>query len=110
MPAVHVWTGRLSGGVTVLSGRIQNLVDGNLIPCHTIMLLYRIKHFYFSYDTFQPALHNILMGTKEVWSRPSTTYSRVADLGGHGRSKLPVCIYSSVFPSGKCMISGLFYG
>ena len=110
MPAVHVWTVILSGGVTVLSGRIQNLFDGSLVPCHTIMLLYRIKHFYFLYDTFQPALHKILVDTKEVWSRMNTAYARMADLGSHGRYKLPVCVYSSVFPSGKCMISGRFYG
>ena len=64
MPAVFVCTGRFSGGVLVLSGRTQNIVDGYCFLCRTILLLYNIKHLSLSYDTFQPALHNILMESK----------------------------------------------
>ena len=98
-----MWTGRLSGGVPVLSGRIHNLFDSPCVPCHTILLLSNIKHFYLSYDTLQPVSHDILMDTKEVWAKPGTTCARVSALGSHGRYKLPVCVDCSVFPSGKCI-------
>ena len=81
---VLVWTIRLSGYVLGLSGRIHNLVDGSRVPCHTILLLYKINRFSLSYDTFQPALHNILMETKEFWARLGTTCARMDTLGGVG--------------------------
>ena len=84
MSAVLVWTGRLSGGITGIRGRMHNLVDGSPVPCHTILLLYRIEHFYLSCDTLKPVFHNILMETKEVWDRPGTTCAHMADLGSHG--------------------------
>ena len=103
MSAVLVWTGRLSCGVPVISGRIHNLVDSSRVPCHAILLLYKIKNFSLLYDTLKPALHNILMETKEVWARTGMTCAHVDDLGSHGRSKLPVCVECSVFPYGKYM-------
>ena len=63
---VLVWTGRFSGGVPGLSARIHKNFDVSLVSCHTILLLYIINHFSLLYDTLQPALHNILMETKEV--------------------------------------------
>ena len=62
--AVIVWTGRLSGGVPGISGRIHNLVEGSHFPCHNLCLLYNIKYFSLSYYDFQPASHNILMENK----------------------------------------------
>ena len=102
--------GRLSDGVLVLSGRIHNLVDGSRVPCHTIMLLYRIRHLSLLYDTFQPALHNILMDNKEVWDRPGMTCACMDALGIHGRSRLTVCVDCIVFSSGRCMTRGLVVG
>ena len=61
---MFVWMGRFSGGVMVFRGRIRNLVDGSCVPCHTLLLFYRVKHFSLSYDTLQPSSHNILMETK----------------------------------------------
>ena len=110
VPAVLVWTGRLSGGVLVFSGRIHNIVDGSRVRCHTIMLLYRIKHLSLSYDKLQPASHNILMDIKEVWDMPGTTCACVSDLGSHGISKFPVCVDCSVFTSGICMTRGQVAG
>ena len=105
-----MWTGRLSGGVPVLSGRIHYLVDSSCVPCHTIFLLYEIKKISLSYDTLQPASHTILMETKEVWARPGTACARMAALGGHGRYKLPVCVDFYVVPSGKFMTRGRVSG
>ena len=105
-----VWTGRLYGDVMGFSGRIQNLVDGSCFPCHTILLLYRSKNLYLSYDTLQPASHNILMDTKGVPDNLGTTCACVAALGSHGRSKLPVCVDWSVFKSGNCMTIGRVSG
>ena len=96
-------TGILSGGFPGLSGRIHNLVDVSCVPCHTSVLLSKINRFYFLYDILQPASHNILMETKEVWGRVGKTCARVDSLGSHGISKLSVCVYCSVFSSGKCM-------
>ena len=107
---MFVWTGRFSGGVLGFSGRIHNIVDSYRIPCHTILLLYRIKHFSLSYDTLQPALHNIFMETKEVWDSPGMTCARVDALGGDGKYKFPMCVYCSVFPSGICMTRSRFSG
>ena len=98
-----MWTGRLSVGVPGLSGRINNIVDGSCVPCHTIMVLYRIKHISLLNDTLQSASHNILMETKEVWARPGIMCACMAALGIHGRFKLTVCVDCSVFPSGRCM-------
>ena len=67
-----MWTGILSGGVLGLIGRIHNIANGSCVPYHTILLLYRIKNVSLSYDNLQPASHNILMDTKEVWDRPGT--------------------------------------
>ena len=105
MTAVLVWKRRLYGGVLGLSGRIHNLFYGFFVPCHTIVLLYKIKNLSLSYDTLQPASHNILMETKEVWDRQGTTSDRVDALGSHWTSNSPVCIDCSVFPSGKYMTS-----
>ena len=82
----------MSGGVPGRSGRIQNIFEGSCALCHTSLLLYKIKNFSLSYDTFQPALHSIFMETKEVWDRTVTMCDRVAELGSHGRSNLPVCV------------------
>ena len=98
VPDVLVWKGILSGGIPGFSGRIHNIVDSYHVPCHTILLLYRIKHLYLSYDTLQPASHNILMETKYVWDRPGTMCTLVDALGGHGISKFTVCVYCSEFP------------
>ena len=106
MTSVFVWTGVFYGGVHGFSGRIHNLVESSRVPCHTILLLYRIYHLYLSYDIFQPALHNILMDTKEVWARPGTTCACVNALGGHGRSKFLVCVYYSVLPPVIFMTKG----
>ena len=92
MTAVILWTGRLSGGVLRFSGGIHNHVDSSCVPYHTILLLYRIKHLSLSYDTLEPASHNILMDTKEVWYRPGNMCAFVDDLGSDGRSKFPVCV------------------
>ena len=105
-----VWTGILSDGVLEFSGRIHYLVGGSHVPCHTIMLLYRIKHLYLLYDNLQPMSDNILMNTKEVWARPGMMCTCVADLGIHGRSKLPVCVYCTVFPYCICMTRGQVTG
>ena len=75
-----VWKGRLSGGVPGLTGYIQNIVDGSCVPFHTILLLYRINHFYLSYETLKQASHNILIDTKDGWDRPHTTCPHVATL------------------------------
>ena len=108
-----MWTGRLSCGVLEFSGRIHNLVDGSRVPCHTILLLYRIENFSLFYITFQPALHNLLMDTKKVWARSGTTCVYMAALGSHGRSKFPVFVDCSVLPSSRCinrgMVSGLIF-
>ena len=72
MTPVIVWVGRLSDGVPGLSGRIHNIVDGSRVPCHTIILLYRINHLSVSYDNFHPESHNILVEAKEVWASPGT--------------------------------------
>ena len=103
---VLVWTGRFSVGVLICSGRIHNLVNGSCVPGHTIMLLDRIKYFSLSYNTLHLTLHNILMETKEVWSRTGTTCTHMATLGSHGISKFPMCVDCSVFPSGRCMNRG----
>ena len=63
-----------------------------------------------SYDTLQPALHNILMDTKDVWARPVTTFACVDALGSNGKTKFPVCVDCSVLPSGRCMTRGLVSG
>ena len=110
MPAVLVCTRRLYIGVLGFSGRTHNIDGGYSIPCHTILLLYRINHFYLSYDTLQPALNNILMEIKEVWDRPGMTCARVVSLESHGRSKYPVYVDCSVFPSGICMTRVLVSG
>ena len=52
LSAVLVWLGRLSGGVPGISVSNHNLVDVPCVPCHTIFLLYNIKHFSLSYDIF----------------------------------------------------------
>ena len=113
MPAMFVWMGRFSGCVMVFRGRIRNLVYGSCVPCHTIILLYSINHLSLLYDTFQPASHNILMDTKEVWDRTGMTCAFVAYLGSHGRSKFPVFVDCSVLPSSRCinrgMVSGLIF-
>ena len=106
MPDVFVWTGRFSGGVMGFSGRIHNLVYGYCVPCHTILLLYSIKHLSLSYDDLQPALYNILMDTKEMWASPFTMCVYVAALGSHGRYKFPVCVYFSVLPCSRCITRG----
>ena len=105
-----VWTGRLSDGVPGISVRIHNLVDGYRVPCHTIVLLYKIKYLYFLYDNFQPEYHNTLMETKEVWARPGMMCDHVAALGRHGISKLPVFVDCIVFTSRKFMTSGRVSG
>ena len=106
MPAVFLWTRILSGGVLVFSERIHNLVDCSCVPCHAIMLLYRIKYFYLWYDTLQPALHNILMETKDVWDSLGTTCACVAALGSHGIYRFPMCVHFSVLPYGRFMTRG----
>ena len=103
-----VWTGRLSCGVLVFSGRTHILIDGYRVLFHTIMLLYRIKHLSLSYDIFQPASHYILMDTKDVWDMPGTTCACVDALGRHGRSNFPVSVDCSVLPYGKCMTSAVW--
>ena len=45
-----------------------------------------------------------------MWDMPGTMCDRVASLGSHGRSKLPVCVYFSFFPYSKCMTSGRVVG
>ena len=92
-----MWTGRLSVGVPGLSGRINNIVDGSCVPCHTIMVLYRIKHISLLNDTLQSASHNILMETKEVWASTGITCVRMDALEIHERYKLPVFVECSVF-------------
>ena len=74
------------------------------------MLLYKINRFSLLYYILQPLLHNIFMEIKEVWDRWGTTCARVANLGSPRISKLPVCVYCSVFTSGKFMTIGLFAG
>ena len=98
------------GGVLGFSGKIHNILGGSSVPCHTILLLYRIKYLSLSYDNLQPVSHNILMGTKEVWDRPGTTCVCVAALGSHWRSKVPVCVDCSVLPSGRCITRGHIAG
>ena len=102
--------GNFSGGVLGFSGRVHNLVYGSRVPFHTILLLYRIKHFYLLYDTLHPASHNFLMDNKEVWARPGMMCACVAALGGHGRSNFSVCIYCSALPCGRCMTRGRIDG
>ena len=75
---------RFSGGVPGLSGRIHNLVDRYRVPCHTILLLYRVKNCSFSYYTLQLVSNNILMETQEVWARTGTcvpTWMPWVDMG-----------------------------
>ena len=110
VPDVFVWTGRLYGGVLGFRGRIQNIVNGSCVPCYTILLLYRINNFYLSYDTLQPASHNILMETKEVWDRMGTMCAYMDALGRHGRYKFTVCVYCSVLQSGRCITRGQVSG
>ena len=110
MSAVLVWTGRLSCGVPVISGRIHNLVDSSRVPCHAILLLYKIKNFSLLYDTLKPALHNILMETKEVWASTGISCARMNALEIHERSKLPVFVDCSVFLSIKCITRGWVAG
>ena len=105
-----MWAGRFSGGVLVFSGRIQNIVDCSHVPCHNILLLYRIKHLSLSYDTLQTVLHNILMDNKEVWNMPGTTCACEANLSSHGRYKFTVCLDCSVLPSDRFMTRGLVTG
>ena len=108
-----MWTGRLSSGDLGLSDRIHNLVEGYCVTCHTIILLYRIKHLFLLYDNFHPESHNILMETKEVWFKLGTTCTCVAALGSHSKYKVPVCVDCSVFPgmtrgrvAGRIFLSG----
>ena len=110
LPVVFVWTGRLSGGVLGFSGRIHNVFKGSYIPFRTFLLLYRIKNLYLSYYTLQAVFHKIFMDTEEVLDRPGTTFSCVAALGIHGRSKFPVCVHCSLLPSGRCMTRGWVAG
>ena len=110
MTSVLVWMGILSDGVLVFSGRINNLVGGPHIPCHAIMLLYRIQNLSLSYDTFQPTSHKILMNTKKVWAWLCTECAYMADLGSHGRSKFTVCVYCSVFQYCRGMTRGRVAG
>ena len=110
MTSVLLCTGMLSGGVLEFSGRIHYLVGGSHVPCHTIMLLYRIHNFSLSYDNLQPMSYNILTNTKEVWARPGMTCACGAALGSHGRSKLPVCVYCTVFTYCRCMTRGWVAG
>ena len=110
MTAVLVWTRRLYGGVLGLSGRIHNLFYGFFVPCHTIVLLYKIKNLSLSYDTLQMVLHNILMDNKEVWDIPGATCACEANLSSHGRYKFTVCLDCSVLPSDRFMTRGLVTG
>ena len=110
MPDVFVWTGRLTGGALVYSGRIHNLVIGYSVPCHTILLLNRIKHVSLLYDNLQQASITILMDTKDVWARMGMECACVDDLGIHGRYKSPVCVYCSVLASRICMTRGWVSG
>ena len=110
MTDLFVWRGRFSDGVLGFRGRIHNLVGGSRVPCHIILLLYRIKHFSLSYDTLQPASHKILMETKEIWARPGTPCACVASLVSHGRSTFHVFVDCSFVPSGRCMTSGTVAG
>ena len=47
----------------------------------------------------------MFMGNKEVWAGPGATFACVAALVIHGRYKLPVFVYCSVLPYGRCMTS-----
>ena len=99
VPAVLVWKGKLSGGVPGLSGRILSIVDGYRGPCHTIVLLYKIRNLSLSYDTLQPALHNIFMDTKEVWARLGKNVPVWLPQGYMG-DLIFLCVDCSIFPFG----------